>query len=302
MASAPTTDPARPLRDFKPAKKFFVGIDSDGCVFDSMEIKHKECFAPMFIKHFRLQAASKYARQTWEFVNLYSKSRGCNRFHALSLSLKLLRERAEVLARGVAVADAKGVEEWTARETRLGNDTLAAEVKAGNKALEPVLDWSRAVNAAIEDIVHGVPPFPLVRECLDKLTAQADAMVISQTPGEALRREWAEHKIDSHVKLIAGQEMGTKTEHLQIAAAGKYAPENILMIGDAPGDLKAAKGNRALFYPIVPHHEEQSWQYLLEEGLPRFFAGKFAGEFENRLAGEFAASLPSEPPWISRPA
>jgi phosphoglycolate phosphatase-like HAD superfamily hydrolase len=301
MASAPTTDPGRPLRDFQPAKKFFIGIDSDGCVFDSMEIKHKECFAPMFIKHFHLQAASKYARQTWEFVNLYSKSRGCNRFHALSLSLKLLRERAEVLARGVAVTDSESVEEWTARETRLGNDTLAAEVKAGNKALAPVLAWSRAVNAAIEDMVHGVPPFPLVRECLDKLTARADAMVISQTPGEALRREWAEHKIDSHVKLIAGQEMGTKTEHLQIAAAGKYPPENILMIGDAPGDLKAAKGNGVLFYPIVPHHEEQSWQYLLEEGLPRFFAGKFAGEFENRLALEFEASLPSDPPWISRP-
>lgn len=294
-------DAARPLRDFKPAKKFFIGIDSDGCVFDSMEIKQKECFAPMFIKHFHLQAASKYARQTWEFVNLYSKSRGCNRFHALSLSLNLLRERAEVRARGVAVAETKNVDEWTARETRLGNDALAAEVKAGNKALEPVLEWSRAVNAAIADIVHGIPPFPLVRDCLDKLTAQADAMVISQTPGEALRREWAEHNIDRYVKLIAGQEMGTKTEHLKFAAAGKYPPENILMIGDAPGDLKAAKSNGVLFYPIVPHHEEQSWQYLLQEGLPRFFAGGFSGEFENRLAGEFEASLPAAPPWITRP-
>ena len=301
MASAPATDSAGPLRDFKPAKKFFIGIDSDGCVFDTMEIKHKECFTPMFIKHFHLQAASRHARETWEFVNLYSKSRGCNRFHALSLGLNLLRERPEVLARGVAVAETKSIDEWTARETRLGNDTLAAEVKAGNKALEPVLDWSRAVNAAIADIVHGVPPFPLVRECLAKLTAQADAMVISQTPGEALRREWAEHKIDGHVKLIAGQEMGTKTEHLKFAATGKYPRENILMIGDAPGDLKAAKGNGVLFYPIVPHREEQSWQYLLEEGLPRFFAGQFAGEFENRLAGEFEASLPSAPPWMARP-
>ena len=66
-------DSAQPLRDFKPQAKFFVGIDSDGCVFDTMEIKHKECFAPMFIKHFHLQAASKYAREDWEFVNLYSK-------------------------------------------------------------------------------------------------------------------------------------------------------------------------------------------------------------------------------------
>ena len=72
-------DSANVLRKFKPTQEFFIGIDSDGCVFDSMEIKHKECFAPMFIKHFSLQAVSKYAREVWEFVNLYSKTRGCNR-------------------------------------------------------------------------------------------------------------------------------------------------------------------------------------------------------------------------------
>ena len=33
------SDPAQVLREFTPSKEFFVGIDSDGCVFDSMEIK-----------------------------------------------------------------------------------------------------------------------------------------------------------------------------------------------------------------------------------------------------------------------
>ncbi|GIT38550.1 MAG: hypothetical protein Ct9H300mP7_4710 [Verrucomicrobiota bacterium] len=37
----------------------------------------------MFVKHNGLQAVSKYARQVWEFVNLYSKTRGANRFPAL---------------------------------------------------------------------------------------------------------------------------------------------------------------------------------------------------------------------------
>src|SRR5580704_16613325 len=117
-------DSAQALRDFQPRHKFFVGIDSDGCVFDSMEIKHKECFVPMFIKHFHLQAASKYARQAWEHVNLYSTNRGCNRFHALSLTLNLLRKRPEVIARNVAISDTKPLEEWTAREPKLSNDTL----------------------------------------------------------------------------------------------------------------------------------------------------------------------------------
>ena len=77
-------NPHEILDKLKPGKEFFIGIDSDGCVFDTMEIKQKECFCPMFIKHFQLQRISKYARETWEFVNLYSKTRGVNRFKAIT--------------------------------------------------------------------------------------------------------------------------------------------------------------------------------------------------------------------------
>jgi phosphoglycolate phosphatase-like HAD superfamily hydrolase len=291
------SDPAQVLRDFKPTKEFFVGIDSDGCIFDSMEIKHKECFAPMFIKHFELQAISKYAREVWEFVNLYSKTRGANRFPALVRALNLLRERPQTKARGVKVPDTKSLDEWIARETKLGNATLNAEVKNGNKGLEQVKRWSDAVNAQIEDIVKGVPPFPLVRECLQKINEKADAMCISQTPAEALKREWAEHGLDQFVKIIAGQEMGTKTEHIKLAAVGKYAPARILMIGDAPGDFNAAKKNGALFFPINPGSEEASWEQLYKDGLDRFFSSAFAGEYEARLVKEFDACLPEKAGW-----
>lgn len=291
------SDPAQILRDFQPAKEFFIGIDSDGCVFDSMEIKHKECFAPMFIKHFDLQAVSKYAREVWEFVNLYSKTRGANRFPALSRSLNLLRARPQVIARKVSVPDTKSVDEWIARETKLGNATLAAEVKNGNKGLERVKRWSDAVNAAVESIVHGVPPFPLVCESLEKLKQKADAMVISQTPGDALKREWAENCIEKNVRIIAGQEMGTKAEHIKFAAVGKYPPTKILMIGDAPGDFKAAKSNGALFFPINPGAEEASWERFFKEGLNRFFAGTYAGDYEAALVKEFDACLPEKPTW-----
>ena len=291
------SDPAQVLRDFKPAKEFFIGIDSDGCVFDSMEIKHKECFAPMFIKHFNLQAVSKYAREVWEFVNLYSKTRGANRFPALSRALNLLRTRPQVTARKVHVPDSKSVDEWIARETKLGNATLAAEVKNGNKGLEQVKRWSDAVNGAIEDIVRGVPPFPLVCESLERLNQKADAMVISQTPADALKREWTENCIEKNVRIIAGQEMGTKTEHIKFAAVGKYPPAKILMIGDAPGDFKAAKSNGALFFPINPGAEEASWERFFKEGLNRFFAGTYAGDYEAALVKEFDACLPEKPSW-----
>ena len=97
------SDAAEQLKAFEPTQEFFVGIDSDGCVFDSMEIKHKECFTPMFIKHFGLQPVSKYAREVWEFVNLYSKTRGINRFPALSNALHFLKDRHEVQARHVQI-------------------------------------------------------------------------------------------------------------------------------------------------------------------------------------------------------
>ena len=67
-----TKDPQAELKNFKPEHEFMVGIDSDGCAFDTMEIKHKECFIPNIIKYWNLQPVSKYARSAAEFVNLYS--------------------------------------------------------------------------------------------------------------------------------------------------------------------------------------------------------------------------------------
>jgi len=40
---------ARPLAELEPEHDFFIGIDSDGCAFDTMELKHKECFTPNII-------------------------------------------------------------------------------------------------------------------------------------------------------------------------------------------------------------------------------------------------------------
>ena len=292
------SDVAAPLKNMKPEKEFFIGIDSDGCAFDTMEIKHKECFCPNFIEHFNMQAVSKYAREVWEFVNLYSTTRGCNRFHAIIRVLELLAARPEVKARGVTPPRMEALRDWIKRETKLGNPTLKAEVERNPlPELQHLLKWSLAVNETVGRIVHDVPPFPLVRESLEKMVSQADAIVVSQTPFEALQREWEEHEIDKYVRLIAGQEMGTKTEHIDFAAGGKYPREKMLMIGDAPGDLEAARGNNAMFFPINPGAEEASWERFYKEGLDRFFAGTYEGSYEEELLREFDTYLPENPPW-----
>ena len=293
-----SNDPHKVLQDLKPEKEFFIGIDSDGCAFDTMEIKHKECFCPTTIKYWDLQKVSKYARDAWDFVNLYSKSRGCNRFHALIQVLDLLRERKEVIARGANIPEILEVKEWVKKESKLGNPALekyAAEVN--NPVIDQALQWSKAINVAIEDMVHDIPPFPFMRESLEKMIQKADAMVVSQTPGEALEREWKEHNIDKHVRIICGQEYGTKTEHLKYGAKGKYPDNKILMIGDAPGDMKAAKSNGVLFFPVNPGHEEDSWEKFYNEALDKFFNGKYEGAYENSLIEEFNKYLPDSPPW-----
>lgn len=292
------SDPQAALKNFSPKHKFFIGIDSDGCAFDTMEPKHKECFCPTTIWKFELAAVSKYAREAWDFVNLYSKTRGCNRFHALIYVLDLLRERKEVKARGVHIPFLPETREWTKRETKLGNPALEVEVaRTRSKELTLVLDWSKAINVAVGNIVKSVPPYPGVRESLEKLSKQADCIVVSATPGEALEREWQEHGIDKYAAVIAGQEMGKKSEHLALAAGGKYPTQNILMIGDAPGDKDAAKKNHALFFPINPGHEEDSWERFHKEALDKFFAGTFAGAYEEKLVAEFEKLLPEKPSW-----
>jgi len=282
--------------EFTPRHDYLVGIDSDGCAFDTMELKHKECFIPNIVNYWELQGVSKYAREAAEFVNLYSKSRGINRFPALVEVLEWLQKRPEVRARGINIRIPDSLRDWIKRETKLGNPALKKAVEAdGDPDLKHTLEWSEAVNRAVAGMVRGVPPFPFVRESLQKLSDKADIMVVSATPQEALQREWEEHDLAGYVVAICGQEVGTKQEHLQ--AAAKYPEGHTLMIGDAPGDHKAAVANRALFFPVNPGAEEASWKRFYEEGIDRFLSGTFAGEYEQTLLAEFDRYLPEKPPW-----
>ncbi|QDU96051.1 HAD family hydrolase [Lignipirellula cremea] len=284
------------MYEITPKHDFLVGIDSDGCVFDTMELKHKECFIPNIIKFYKLQAISKYVREAAEFVNLYSKGRGINRFPALVEALEWLQKRPEVAARGVTIEIPQSLAEWIQVETKLGNPALEAKVKETNdEQLQLALAWSKKVNETVAEMVEGVPPFPYVRKCLEKLSGKADMLVCSATPNEALKAEWAEHNVDGFVEAICGQESGSKKETL--ANAAKYKPNHTLMIGDAPGDYRAAAANQCLFYPINPGEEEASWQRFYEEGIDKFLNDQFAGDYQQKLLNEFDAFLPEKPSW-----
>ncbi len=299
------TDAAKPLKDLKPTKEFFVGIDSDGCAFDTMGIKQRECFCPWMITYFGLQPVAQGARECKEFADLFSKTRGINRHKAIKRILtELLPSHPMVSERGFEVPQFEYYCQWVDDpKSLLSNDGLEQAIAAAanpdaRKELERALEWSQQVNSAVRDIVKDIPPFPYVRESLEKISAEADVIVCSATPCEALTREWQEHDIAKYVRVIAGQEMGKKAEHLNYAANGKYEKDNILMVGDAPGDMKAARANNALFYPINPGDEAASWKRFHDEAFDKFIKGEYAGEYEEKIITEFDEYLPDKPPWL----
>jgi phosphoglycolate phosphatase-like HAD superfamily hydrolase len=276
-----------------------VGIDSDGCVFDSMTVKQKEHFHPLIIRHWQLEQCEKELRACAEFVNLYSKNRGINRFPALLYTFELFAEYPGVRDSGIDLPRTGALKAYVESGLPLGNPTLNDEVKrSGDPELKRLLEWSLAVNEDINRNMREIPPFEWARKALCMADGRSDVIVVSQTPEEALIREWNLHDIHRHVYLIAGQELGTKKEHLAIAAGDKYDARRVLMIGDAPGDYKAAAANGSLFYPITPGQEEHAWQRFCEESYDKFLAETFDGEYQQRLLDDFNASLPDHPPWV----
>ncbi len=285
------------LSDFRREKDFLLCVDSDGCVFDTMEIKHKECFCPATILHFSLQPVSKYAREAAEFVNLYSQTRGIHRLPALIRVMDLLAKRREVRERGFEPPRLSALRGFVASAPVLNHAAMLRWQESGREDPErrTVVDWSSDVNRRIEQMVRGIPPFPFARDSLRHAASRADIVVVSATPESALEREWEENGIRRYASLVCGQERGSKKEI--IGALGRlYEKDRMLMVGDAPGDRAAAVENGIPFYPIRPDQEAQSWREFIP-AADRFFGGSYRGAFEQALTDRFEGLLPAEPGW-----
>jgi Predicted phosphatases len=289
-----------PSLSFAAKHDAMIACDSDGCVFDVMDLKHRECFCPAFIKHFRLQRCARQARDVWEFVNLQSRTRGSNRFAALGLALKLLAEHPEVRGRGIAFMDFSALNHFLATSPSLGEPALAQACAAtDDPALHAALAWTREVNAAVAAMCKGLGPFPGVDDALRRASAGADIVVVSQAPRATLLDEWTHAGLTAHTALVAGQEFGSKAAQIREAAKGRYAPQRILVVGDAPGDQEAARAVGARFFPIIPGDEIASWRRFVDEAYPRFECGSFDDAYQAELDSRFDAALPSSPPWMA---
>jgi len=283
---------------FAPRHPTFVGVDSDGCVFDTMELKQKLCFHGLIVSHWGLEPIEKEVRASAEFINLHSCWRGQNRFLCLLRTMDLLPSHPGVIRAGVKPPALTSLRRWIKSGQPLSNAGLKRTAdETGDPELISLLKWSEAVNAQIKQKVNHAPPFRWALEGLKRIHEDSDVVCVSQTPTEALVREWRENGVLNFVAMIAGQELGTKSEHLRLGAGGKYPADRILMIGDAPGDLQAARDNDAHFFPINPGREEASWELLVRVAYPQFVAGRYGGAYEKERIAEFQALLPDTPPW-----
>lgn len=288
------------LKNMKPNFDSFVGIDSDGCVYDTMGVKQRDFFHPLIVTFWGLELIEKEVREVAEFVNLYSKWRGSNRFKALLKTFELLHQYPGLSDSKVKLPPLEALKKYCNSGLALGNPTLKNELeKRADRDLERVYEWSCAVTAAIDEGMDSITPFEMVRENIERIHKSSDIVVLSQTPEDALVKDWEEHNLAQYVNLIAGQELGSKVEHLRLATDGRYAKERVLLIGDAPGDMNAAGEVGVSFYPICPGREVESWTRFYEEAYPKFQEGSYKGNYENELIKGYQQLLSDVPPWVN---
>ena len=276
-------------------KEFLVCIDADGCLLDNMELKHKECFCPALVNIWELQSVSRYARQEWEKVNLYSRTRGTNRFHAVVNALDRIYARPEVKAMGLVEPDLTDLKKWKEETPELSARALK-EYAENNPNLSGTLkqaaEWSAEVDANIKRIVRGIRPFVNVVETLEKLNTFADVVVVSATPTEALERELKNCGVFDYFKKVFGQDAGTKSVCIAKMLDEGYDVNKTLKVGDAYGDLLAAKENNVLFYPIRPSQEVESWKELNDKYADIFKDEKYEGSVMEERIQKFLDILP----------
>lgn len=275
------------LESFKKNKNYLVCVDSDGCAMDTMDIKHICCFGPCLVKEWGLEEWGTAILERWKDINLYTMTRGVNRFKGL---VKMLREVNEsyTVIRGI-----EDLEEWTENSRELSNSALEKVAKeTGSECLRKALAWSEAVNRAINRLDFSAKkPFEGAKEGLRKAHECADVAIVSSANREAVQEEWERCGLLEYVDILLTQNDGTKAFCIQELIKKGYDRDKVLMVGDAPGDKDAAEKNGVFFYPICVRHEAQSWKEFADTALDRLIQASYEGGYQEEKEREFSANL-----------
>ncbi|MBQ8177675.1 MAG: HAD hydrolase-like protein [Clostridia bacterium] len=275
------------LQDFKKSKDYLVCVDSDGCAMDTMDIKHFKCFGPCMVDEWGLSKWRKPILARWNELNLYTITRGINRFKGLSLALQ------EINKQYTKIEDLDTLVRWVGTSKELSNDALKRAICEcpDSISLKKALSWSMAVNTSINALPDEEKlPFPLAKEALKYAHERADVAIVSSANLDAVLEEWEKHGLLEHVDIVLAQNAGSKAYCIGELVKKGYELEKVLMCGDAPGDLDAAEKNAVYYYPILVKKEKYSWGRFIDSSFDLLVSGNY-GEQQEGFKQEFLKNL-----------
>ena len=260
---------------FEKKHDYLVCVDSDGCVMDTMNCKHFHCFGPCMVTEWGLEAWKDEILERWNVINLFSMTRGINRFKGLAMALE------EINGKYTKIVGVEALRHWTDTAPALSNDGAA---KAAAETADPdaklvltkALNWSKAVNAAIVKLDESLKiPYDGAREGLAAAHQFADVAMVSSANRDAVEEEWGKFGLLEHTDIVLAQDVGSKAACIQEMLKFGYDPNKVVMVGDAPGDCDAAEKNGVHYYPILVGHEKESWDEAIAVGFGRLRSGTY---------------------------
>ena len=275
---------------FERKHDYLVCVDSDGCVMDTMNCKHFHCFGPCMVAEWGLEEWKDEILDRWNVINLFSMTRGINRFKGLAMALK------EIDGKYTKIIGVDALVHWADTAPALSNDGVA---KAAAEATDPdaklvlqkALSWSKAVNAAIVELPEELKvPYNGAKEGLAAAHQFADVAMVSSANRDAVEEEWGKFGLLEHTDIVLAQDVGSKAACIAAMLKFGYDLDKVVMVGDAPGDCDAAEKNHVYYYPSLVNHEKESWDEAIAVGFGKLQEGCYA-EYEVQKKKEFLANL-----------
>ena len=261
---------------FERKHDYLVCVDSDGCVMDTMNCKHFHCFGPCMVAEWGLEEWKDEILTRWNEINLFSMTRGINRFKGLAMALK------EIDGKYTRITGVDALVHWADTAPALSNDGVAkaaadAETEEARLVLTKALNWSRAVNAAIVELDESLKvPYDGAREGLAAAHAFADVAMVSSANRDAVEEEWGKFGLLEHTDIVLAQDVGSKAACIREMLKFGYDVDKVVMVGDAPGDCDAAERNGVHYYPILVNHEKESWDEAIAVAFGKLQSGEYA--------------------------
>ncbi len=254
---------------------YLVCVDSDGCVMDTMNCKHFHCFGPCMVEEWELGAWREEILDRWNVINLFSMTRGINRFKGLAMALGEIHDKYK------PIAGIEALQHWADTAPALSNDGIVKALTAAEGdakvIFEKALAWSKAVNAAIVELDEAMKiPYEGALEGLKAAHQFADVAMVSSANRDAVEEEWGKFGLLEHTDIVLAQDIGSKAACIAEMLKFGYDLDKVVMIGDAPGDCDAAEKNGVHYYPILVNREKESWDEAISVAYGKLQSGDYA--------------------------